>query len=420
MIVTCDNCGTKYNLPEAKIPAGGAKVKCSKCSHVFKVVPPAPEPEPEPEEDDLLAGLGEDFDDSGEDAGAADEPGASDDEAPDEDVVDDDDDLAGLPDDDLDDDLGGDVDGGGDDDLDDLGDDFGDLPDDDEEAEESEEDDLDDLFGDDDDDLDEDLPFGDDEEEEEGDEDLEEDEDEIDDEEEEEEEEEYEDEEYDEDAGGGFGLDDAGAGKKAGGGKSGLIKLLILLLVLLLAGGAVWYFKAWQYIPFLGGDEAATPAEAPATGNQAGKDQGTTPPEAPPAASPAEQVKNIGLIKVRQFYVSNEKNANKLFVIEGSAVNNFPIPKELIKVEATLYDSTGKVVAQKAQMAGNTLSLFQLQVMTREQIDESLGSEVGILSNNTFLRPGVDVPFMLVFFDVPESVKEFGVKVVEAKDPPKE
>jgi predicted Zn finger-like uncharacterized protein len=50
MIVTCASCMTKFSLDESKLPAKGAKVRCSKCQHVFFVVPPTePPPEPPPE-----------------------------------------------------------------------------------------------------------------------------------------------------------------------------------------------------------------------------------------------------------------------------------------------------------------------------------------------------------------------------------
>jgi predicted Zn finger-like uncharacterized protein len=40
MIVTCTSCLTKFNLDDSKIPAKGAKVRCSRCQHVFYIVPP--------------------------------------------------------------------------------------------------------------------------------------------------------------------------------------------------------------------------------------------------------------------------------------------------------------------------------------------------------------------------------------------
>jgi len=47
MIVTCASCLTKFNLDESKIPAKGAKVRCSRCRHVFFIVPPTEKKEEE-------------------------------------------------------------------------------------------------------------------------------------------------------------------------------------------------------------------------------------------------------------------------------------------------------------------------------------------------------------------------------------
>jgi predicted Zn finger-like uncharacterized protein len=40
MIITCASCLTKFNLDDSRIPAKGIKVRCSRCKHVFYVVPP--------------------------------------------------------------------------------------------------------------------------------------------------------------------------------------------------------------------------------------------------------------------------------------------------------------------------------------------------------------------------------------------
>jgi len=45
MIVTCASCLTKFNLDDSRIPAKGAKVRCSRCKHVFYVVPSPEEKE---------------------------------------------------------------------------------------------------------------------------------------------------------------------------------------------------------------------------------------------------------------------------------------------------------------------------------------------------------------------------------------
>ncbi|MEW6375479.1 MAG: DUF3426 domain-containing protein [Thermodesulfobacteriota bacterium] len=40
MIVTCASCLTKFNLEDSKISPKGAKVRCSRCKHVFYIVAP--------------------------------------------------------------------------------------------------------------------------------------------------------------------------------------------------------------------------------------------------------------------------------------------------------------------------------------------------------------------------------------------
>ncbi|RPI03433.1 MAG: hypothetical protein EHM71_14595, partial [Zetaproteobacteria bacterium] len=44
MIITCEECQTRFRLADEKLKAGGTKVRCSKCRHVFTVMPPEPEP----------------------------------------------------------------------------------------------------------------------------------------------------------------------------------------------------------------------------------------------------------------------------------------------------------------------------------------------------------------------------------------
>jgi len=47
MVVVCEGCGTKFNLADGQVPAGGARVRCSKCHHRFVVTPSGAPPEAE-------------------------------------------------------------------------------------------------------------------------------------------------------------------------------------------------------------------------------------------------------------------------------------------------------------------------------------------------------------------------------------
>ena len=55
MIITCENCSTRFTLDESLLKPEGSKVRCSRCHHVFTAFPPAQElelpPEPAPETD---------------------------------------------------------------------------------------------------------------------------------------------------------------------------------------------------------------------------------------------------------------------------------------------------------------------------------------------------------------------------------
>ncbi|SDN57175.1 MJ0042 family finger-like domain-containing protein [Desulfonauticus submarinus] len=131
-----------------------------------------------------------------------------------------------------------------------------------------------------------------------------------------------------------------------------------------------------------------------------------------------EKVKNIALENVKQYFVKNEK-IGELFVIEGEAVNNFNQTKELIKIRATISDDKGNIIEKKEFLAGNSASLFQLQMMSKDELEGVLNSKIGILTNNTFVKPGGRVPFMVVFYNPPENVQEFGLEVIDVKNPPK-
>ncbi len=174
------------------------------------------------------------------------------------------------------------------------------------------------------------------------------------------------------------------------GGGGGRRKLWLVALVLVLAclgGGAYWYFAARQ-------------VETPPTEQEL-----------------AKKVELLTMRNVRQYYVDNEK-VGKVFVIEGRVVNEFPQPKELITVEAAIYDKDKKPLATKTQRAGTQLSLFQLQVLSEKEMESFLNNKVEILSNNTNVRHGGEVPFMVLFYAPPDGVAEFGVKIVDVKDVP--
>ncbi|MDO9581720.1 MAG: DUF3426 domain-containing protein [Desulfomicrobium sp.] len=179
--------------------------------------------------------------------------------------------------------------------------------------------------------------------------------------------------------------------------KSGSVGLVVGLVFLLLAcaGAGVYFLK-----PGLIGLGPKAPGAPAAT-------------QEPVAREGAAQ---IALENVRQYFVPNEKEG-QLFIIEGKAVNRFPEARELIRIKAALFDKLGNEVATQEFMCGNVVSLYQLQVSTRTDIEAALTAKVGILTNNTNIQSGASVPFMAVFFQTPETVEEFGLEVIQSSVP---
>lgn len=177
-------------------------------------------------------------------------------------------------------------------------------------------------------------------------------------------------------------------GSDASGGRGRKIAIMVLLVCLLAgAGGAWWYFKM-----FLPSRQVAVPE-----------------------ISLEKKVEMLTMRNVRQYYVNNEK-IGQIFVIEGKVVNEFPEPKELIEVEATLYGMDKKALVTKKQLAGTSLSLFQLQVLGEKELESFLSNKIEILSNNTNIATGGEVPFMVLFYAPPQDIAEFGVRIIDVKD----
>ena len=129
-----------------------------------------------------------------------------------------------------------------------------------------------------------------------------------------------------------------------------------------------------------------------------------------------EEIKDISLENIRQYFIDNDK-IGRLFVIEGQAVNKFNVPKSMIRLKASLYDAHGSVVGEKDFLCGNLASLFQLQVSSEEELETILQSRLGILTTNKHVEPGGYAPFMVVFYNPPEEMQEFGIQVIEAQNP---
>lgn len=129
-----------------------------------------------------------------------------------------------------------------------------------------------------------------------------------------------------------------------------------------------------------------------------------------------EKVKLLQIQSLRQYTMPNDK-VGTLTVIEGKVVNGFDEPRGFIQVECSLFSESGEMLITKKQIAGTSLSLFQLQVLNEEELEQNLNNNLDIMQKNTNISPGASTPFMCVFYNPPQNAANFNIKIISAEKP---
>ena len=195
------------------------------------------------------------------------------------------------------------------------------------------------------------------------------------------------------------------------GKKRWIVGLGIVLVLALLTYGGVMVYSVFFASPKTGDpDRVSDPAAVASLG---GRSSGADPEK---EAARLAAVRRLALENVRQYTVTENENTGPMIVVEGTVVNNFDTPKDLVLLEVTLFDKKGNPLVLREQYCGVVLSLLHLRTLARPAIESALVSQYMILTNNTDIPPGGRVPFTTVFFDLPESAYEFEVKIVDVQD----
>ncbi len=130
----------------------------------------------------------------------------------------------------------------------------------------------------------------------------------------------------------------------------------------------------------------------------------------------AEKVKLLQINGLRQYTMPNDK-IGTLTVIEGKIINGFDEARGLIQVECSLYNEDGELLINKKQIAGTSLSLFQLQVLSEHELEQNLNNNLDIMQRNTNIAPGASTPFMCIFYNPPQNAANINIKIVSAEKP---
>jgi len=129
----------------------------------------------------------------------------------------------------------------------------------------------------------------------------------------------------------------------------------------------------------------------------------------PKVSDPTGSLK-IDSLDVNSKFLLNVKEG-KLFVITGRVKNGYPDVRRFISINGKLYKK-GKILAQTEKVfCGNVLSDIELSNMDLEAIKKRLSNRVGDNKSNMEIKPGGELPFMIIFSNLPEDLEEFSIEV---------
>ncbi|MFH1624761.1 MAG: DUF3426 domain-containing protein [Pseudomonadota bacterium] len=169
------------------------------------------------------------------------------------------------------------------------------------------------------------------------------------------------------------------------------LRALVLLLILALVGGGVFLFR--DRLVSINWEALSLSSLRKYVGSGVSTGESIVFPES----------------QIRGYYIDNTK-VSRIFVIEGRALNISSEVKSHIKVRGALLDSMGNKVMEKEVYCGNILSEDELVKLDAREIDSRLNDPAGDSSINLNVPPQQSIPFMVVFFHLPDDVKEFGVE----------
>lgn len=104
----------------------------------------------------------------------------------------------------------------------------------------------------------------------------------------------------------------------------------------------------------------------------------------------------------------------QLFVIKGKIINNYPQSRSYILIKATIEDDKRNPIDRKLAYAGNIFTEHELKDITVKDIEKRLKNKSGKNNSNIDVPPQESVPFMIIFYNLPDSISEYVVETVSS------
>ncbi|MDL1962958.1 MAG: zinc-ribbon domain-containing protein [Deltaproteobacteria bacterium] len=121
----------------------------------------------------------------------------------------------------------------------------------------------------------------------------------------------------------------------------------------------------------------------------------------------------IYISDINNKFVENSK-IGKLLVITGKAKNGYSDARSYISIISKLY-TKGKILSKtKTVYCGIVLSELDLITMELDSITNRFSNRFGDNKSNVKVKAGAIIPFMVVFADLPENLDEFTIEVTKS------
>lgn len=173
--------------------------------------------------------------------------------------------------------------------------------------------------------------------------------------------------------------------------RPGLILILIIAVFILLLGAFSVYLFAPGLLP--------------------GGSSGVKPPEQEVTPDPGNRRLEIEVLG-DSFFPSNK--IGQLYIIKGKVFNNYPQSRSHILIKATIEDEKRNPIDRKLAYAGNIFTENELKDITIEDIEKKLKNKSGEKNSNIDVASQDSVPFMIVFYNLPDSISEYVVETVSS------
>ena len=111
-------------------------------------------------------------------------------------------------------------------------------------------------------------------------------------------------------------------------------------------------------------------------------------------------------------WVQNQQ-AGRLYIIQGRVKNEYRSPRSYIRVTGRVYANGRKFQRAAKAYCGNIIPTDELTTLPLADLQQKLNNRMGLDNTNVNVASGQEIPFMVVFGDLPPDVElqEFAVEI---------